>query len=268
MAKIIQWLKSFWAWLGDLVSRRGRRNQSGSGVTPFDPNSIAGLVSWYRADTKVLNGSNVSTWTDKSGNGNDLVQGTAGAQPAWNASTASFGNKPTVGFTNGKFLATSGNTTYGPFTWFIVFSATVDGYVGMRGPSGALFAERFCTSDVSYDGLGTIVTRRLATVTASTKNLSASWGSDGVVRTATWRFDGTHAGHIIRLNGTQQTTTDGSRTADPTVALQAQKIAVPDNDSADTLVGTIAEEIIYNSALSNGDCATVEAYLKSRYGHY
>ncbi len=63
----------------------------------------AALVAWYRADDPgiVLASGNVATWPDKSGNGLDLTQATAGNQPAFTASDAAYNNRPTVGFTRG-----------------------------------------------------------------------------------------------------------------------------------------------------------------------
>lgn len=51
----------------------------------FDPKSISGLVAWFDADdasTFTLNGTAVSEWRDKSGNGYSVSQGTANNQPA------------------------------------------------------------------------------------------------------------------------------------------------------------------------------------------
>jgi hypothetical protein len=59
----------------------GRRPSIRSpGGAKFSPLDLA-PHAWYRADDVVLSGSSITTWTDKSGNGNDLVQGTGSAQP-------------------------------------------------------------------------------------------------------------------------------------------------------------------------------------------
>ena len=49
------------------------------------PNSIGGLVAWYKADaiTGVANGSAVNSWADSSGNGYTLTQNTAADQPLY-----------------------------------------------------------------------------------------------------------------------------------------------------------------------------------------
>ena len=54
----------------------------------FVPTAVAGLAAWYDASDAgsiTLNGSTVSQWSDKSGNGRHQVQGTAAIQPNYNA---------------------------------------------------------------------------------------------------------------------------------------------------------------------------------------
>lgn len=72
-----------------------------------------GLTAWYDAkDSKtiVLNGSNVSTWSDKSGNGNDMNQVTAGNQPLYTYSSLPYigvnSSSGTVGLTSTKSFST------------------------------------------------------------------------------------------------------------------------------------------------------------------
>lgn len=49
----------------------------------YTPKSFAGLVLWCRSDLGITIGTGVSQWSDQSGSGNHLVQGTAGNQPAY-----------------------------------------------------------------------------------------------------------------------------------------------------------------------------------------
>ena len=64
----------------------------------FSP-ALLGPVLWVDASdatTITLNGSTVSQWSDKSGNGRHLVQATASKQPAYSATT--FNNRPGITF--------------------------------------------------------------------------------------------------------------------------------------------------------------------------
>ncbi len=60
--------------------------------TPASPPATSPLTimgasthAWWRSDIVVLNGATVSQWTDQSGNGRHLTQGTAANQPTYNA---------------------------------------------------------------------------------------------------------------------------------------------------------------------------------------
>ncbi len=80
----------------------------------FDPNSIAGLK--LNVDTQgpvgerfILNGPDISQWTDLSGNGNDLPQPTASKQPLFVASSTPLNNFPAVRFNGStEFFQTTG----------------------------------------------------------------------------------------------------------------------------------------------------------------
>src|ERR1700748_1258223 len=59
-------------------------------VPPFNPSDIAGLTLWLDASdssTLTLNGTNVSQWNDKSGNGNNATQATMVSQPVYGAAS-------------------------------------------------------------------------------------------------------------------------------------------------------------------------------------
>lgn len=60
-----------------MMNRKLFLRMNSGGSAPFDPSSIPGLVAWYESDT----GATPSSWTDKSGNGNTLLQAVAGFRP-------------------------------------------------------------------------------------------------------------------------------------------------------------------------------------------
>lgn len=79
-------------------------------ATGFNPKSISGLVAWFDADdasTFTLNGTAVSEWRDKSGNGYAVSQGTANNQPA---RTGTVGGRRTVDFNGVNSCLFSDNT--------------------------------------------------------------------------------------------------------------------------------------------------------------
>ncbi len=74
----------------------------GGAVAAATPLTILGasLSVWLRADASAitLDGSNVATWSDQSGNGRHATQATGAARPLYVASAASLNNQPAVYF--------------------------------------------------------------------------------------------------------------------------------------------------------------------------
>lgn len=117
--------------------------------SPFTPASIPGLVWWLRADMGVTISSGVQSWADQSGIGdtgrNATDFGATLTHPAFVASDAGFGGKPTIGpFTaagNCRLrTATSWSATYSTYSILVVGSsqATSNRYFCL--PSAANYA--------------------------------------------------------------------------------------------------------------------------------
>jgi len=76
-----------------------------SKTNPWTPAQLTGLALWLDADDAsniTLNGSNVSQWDDKSGNGRNVSQATAAFQPTYLAT--GFNGKPTLQTDGGDVL--------------------------------------------------------------------------------------------------------------------------------------------------------------------
>lgn len=73
----------------------------------FDPLNLSPLI-WL--DANDLSGSSVSSWTDRSGNGNDVSQNSSGFQPVWSANALKSGF-PGITFdgTDDKLLTSGAN---------------------------------------------------------------------------------------------------------------------------------------------------------------
>lgn len=69
-----------------------------AGPPPTTPLTVYGanLHQWLRSDLGITVVTGVSAWADQSGKGNDAIQGTGTAQPAYNAADATIGNRPSV----------------------------------------------------------------------------------------------------------------------------------------------------------------------------
>lgn len=78
-----------------------------SNLTPGGVPSAA----WYRADESsdiVLSGSNVTTWKETQGKGFDIAQSTVSKQPEYSTTTTLANFNPTVNFSGGQILNTTG----------------------------------------------------------------------------------------------------------------------------------------------------------------
>lgn len=102
----------------------------------FTPRSIPGLALWLDAadaSSVTLNGSTVSEWRDKSGNGRNFAQSTAAAQPVY--TTAGQNGRNCLTFDAARRLG-SANTSS---TWSFLHDGTslYDIYVVYRTASGS-----------------------------------------------------------------------------------------------------------------------------------
>jgi len=107
----------------------------------FNPKSIAGLSGWWDASdssTITLNSTTVSEWRDKSGAGVALTQGTAAAQPTYQA--AYVNGKNALAFDGGDVLSAATSVTLGDNTVITVVredaAAGFSGVFSYYPPSG------------------------------------------------------------------------------------------------------------------------------------
>lgn len=99
---------------------------SGLSGGAFTPSSLSGQVLELDAARNItLNGGNVASITDTTSNGYVFTQATAGLQPAFNATSASFNGKPTIQFNGGQMLHCAGLNISGAKTILAVYRLTV-----------------------------------------------------------------------------------------------------------------------------------------------
>jgi hypothetical protein len=109
------------------VSRFRGRFRTKTSVSLWTPAQLSTALWLDAADssTITLNGATVSQWNDKSGNGRNVAQAVATAQPTYNAS--GLNSKPTLSFDGGDILETPNNvsiTINSRASAFIVFQNT------------------------------------------------------------------------------------------------------------------------------------------------
>ena len=148
------------------------------------PNAVDGLAMWFEAsaDNVVLDATaptSVSRWTDLSGNGRHLGQGTKARQPRWFAANPQLsGSAPSLEFQGAQIL-TSSNVSLTTFTVIIALTNKSNGTIifehgaDLNSTDGAwLFTSRSTTSGgpLHVKRSGTSCIKDLSTATWATNS--------------------------------------------------------------------------------------------------
>lgn len=220
----------------------------------FDPRSIPGLAVWLdasRSSSITLNGSNVSSWADLSGNGRNATQATAASQPAYSTAALNGRNVVTADVGN-KSIKTAAFPVGLPQTVFVVASVPATGNHGIfqRGAvndihslwqsSGAFRARRGSAADATATATaGYHVFTCVYTLNLSRLFVDGAQGTDDT----------------SNITGLNPASTSPDRT-----------LALFNLDSTIGMTGGIAEFLYYNGNLSTTDRQRVERYLASKWG--
>lgn len=250
-------------------------------VNPIE--SISGLTVWLRADIGVTtSGSEVTTWADQSGNGNDFVGvADAGTRPTYNSSSSELGGQPSIEFAgNGDyFLDTDGESYINgltEFTLFLVYKSdqtgTDRGLWNTQNPNNAdeIFTIRYdasganggdsFTNVVKTGILNNTATNQLESFsdiqTTNSQIMSLQWDSgnnfdiyvDGILNNPSYAASpptGT-------ISGADRVIVGKGAKDDPNI----------NNVSWD---GQIAEVILYGRSITEAERESVEDYLSEKY---
>ena len=235
------------------------------GDAPFTPLSLSPVLWLDASDTSTITASanRVSAWADKSGNGNNASQGTAGLKPTTNTTTMN--GKNVLDFSSNlivvsSFLLSSANTV------FIVFT------------SASAAAQILIEHSANWNtNLGQVHNISSATAYASGYNRGATAAANGDNASLTTRTSGAHqltfqgGGSYATLLAWQDAaaltkTPVYNNTCGVSNATTTFNIGDRAGGGVVPLAGSIAEIIVYNSALSTTDRQAVEAYQKAKWG--
>lgn len=214
---------------------------------------------WLRGDRLVQNNTNKWTWGDLSGNYNDAQGSIAGRGSVNGQPAAYFSQSSSEVFSTPLF-------SMGPFTIFAAIqlssTATAQGNIYEFGPNINSTDGEYLTSGNSLS----IQVQRSSVATGKFHTNSA-WARDDVARVVSHRFNGSHATHDLRIDGVDPGLTDFN-TSDPGSTVISRNLYIGNraSDLSQPVKGSIAEIVVYPSALSDADRQTIECYLGTRYG--
>lgn len=240
--------------------------------TPFGgpklwrPNNIgSSLALWLDAEdttTITLNGSSVSQWNDKSGNGRNVTQGTAANQPTYQA--AGLNSKPTLSFdgTNDFLLGTSniglsGNPSFSLFTVQTGVAASSQVWVASGQNIAGKGVHWMSGSTGTVAWLGFDGFTQTATVTLSPSSATPFIAS--LLRTGTLGTD-----YSIFQNGNNLTVTSANNN---TVNLTDTPINIGRYVSNSNFANMkFSETVLVYGAINTSDRQKMEGYLAWKWG--
>jgi hypothetical protein len=229
----------------------------------------AGLALWLRADAIAGDdGSAVAVWADQSGHHNDASQATVSARPVLKKGMNGLNTLNVVHFAGTTWLKGTGFSTAAATGYTFYFVArtgpTIGADMAMMSSSlpstgssttGVVWGQALCTDALSGQAgwggpsqnvpLGKVAggnAQPNTTYYARYRKSATQWDLDGL-NTGTYPDASMPSGSYNYSLGVQNTNNIGSY-----------------------FQGDIAEVLVYTSALSNTDDATVKSYLKSKYG--
>ncbi len=229
----------------------GAQSAASNVVTPAassfsDPESITGLVAWYRADDIALaDNAAVASWSDKTINAHTLTDlGAAGSDPTYKTAILNGHAIARFGASSGKGLSTGTFTLSQAFTVFIIGSTTLPG-----------------SNQVFFDGR----TANVTLIRALFGNMDMNAGSEITGPATDTSF---HCIVSVFNGATSKIRQDGGAGVGGNAgSANAGGITIGANFSlAQSLNGDIAEVLVYDTALSLTDINNLGDYLATFYG--
>lgn len=240
------------------------------------PSDLAGLVLWLDADviTSLSDGDPVGTWSDQSGNGNDVTQATTAKKPTYK--TSIINSLPVVRFDgtdDGLVLADNLSTaTEGTIFVVLQLTAVLADWQTPVTSSDEAAATRFWFCRAYHDASSPYIRIRQRNDDAADTIDGSTTITAGAVYLQVWQSSG--AAYSLRVNGNDETevvdagTNSGDWLGD-TADRDNFVVGMAKRSSEGAwLKGDIGEVIVYDTSLSAGDLGDVETYLNNKWSIY
>jgi len=213
------------------------------------------------------------TWSDLSGNGNDLVQSTVGAQPTKNNSSATFNGQPSISFAGAHGLGTAGNVSLGT-TFEFVFVVNITGAattrivwetstVGAGSTVGSILIGYNWTAPAG-SGYSLLIH---GSVGNNWQAVNAPSGPSVVA--VAGDLTASPDGQDFRYDNVKQTVVSNAGLADNSAALVALPLFLGSRAGTGgvaPITGEFAFAALWTRARSEAERASVNAFLRSKYG--
>lgn len=237
------------------------------------PTDLQGCLLWLDASDSasvIRDGSNVvSQWSDKSGNANHATEANPTNRPTYSATA--FGGLPGLDWGNGSVVAralTTPSISYGVFTIFIVVRGDPSSnYVYVHDSDNGSNREYIHGDPNPNINIRRGGVQSMRAVVLPYQSATGVLNRDGVRRIITRRYGGTHATNTVRVDlATPQTNVISGQFFDPGTGASNAPIYLGNRQAYDNpLRGVLAEFIVFNRVLSDGEVALVEQYLSRKW---
>lgn len=225
------------------------------------------------SSTITLNGSTVSQWNDKSGNGRNVIQATAGSQPTYIAS--GLNNKPVLSFDGGDLLT---NTTPGALLRNTP-GATIMAVCNYTDNSVTRTVISISTATPGSNRAGIFARIGIPTGYALSARRLDSEGSSTVVGSSTFSaatnvlqgavIDYANTDAFSYVNGNLNASNTAFITAGNTSDTDPGAVYIGRSSTTlNSMLGTIAEIIVVSSAVTTSERQLMEGYLAWKWGGF
>jgi hypothetical protein len=249
----------------DYISRIPRRIEFDDGIRrAFTPALIQGCVGWWRADMGItLNGSKIVQWSDSSGAGNHLTQGTDALRPTLNAGIVN--GQPVASFSDasGTYLQSlAAGLAPGQVTMIGALRRTADQTIQFIGGRGNTGFDGYYLGTTGTDSLRSDFGNGAAAINPT--GAAGSWPLNGWIVAASV-FDNVNG--TLYSNGVlrQQLALAGPLTYTQSPSTTFYLGQLTGLIASRGLTGDIAECVVFNRGLQLAEIIRITKYMGSRY---